>query len=192
MAPSNRFVFAQWKWATVNIDYHIELCKHYYSVPFNFVRQKVQVRYSEDTVEIFQNNRRIASHRRNDHPGRHSTHSEHMPKSHREHLHWTPSRMINWASKIGPCTAKVLEVILNSRDFPEQGYRSCLGILRLSQTTSPQRLEAACHRSVLLGVYQYKTIASILKKHLESQPLPSVASTPQIDHENIRGSQYYN
>lgn len=189
--PSQRFEFVQWKWATVNIDYHIELHRHYYSVPYSLVRQRVQVRYSEDLVEIFHQNSRVASHRRQNSPGRHSTHSEHMPKAHREHLKWTPSRLKSWAQTIGPSTANMVETILNSRDFPEQGYRSCLGILRLAKRTSPQRLEAACGRSIAMGVYRYRTIVSILDNHLESEPLNPPSPTPQIHHENVRGPHYY-
>ncbi len=146
--PEAPYVFAEWKKATVNIDYHIDVNGHYYSVPYPLVHEKMDVRYTAYTVEIFFRGNRVASHIRDDTRGRHSTINEHMPKSHREYLEWSPSRIISWAKTIGISVAEVVETILNTRGYPEQGYRSCLGILRLAKRYSPERLEAAWKNTI--------------------------------------------
>lgn len=192
--PSDRFVLAEWKSAKVNIDYHIEVDRHYYSVPYQLIHQKVEVRFTETTVEIFFKGKRVASHLRSHRPGKPTTVSEHMPKSHQRYLQWTPSRLINWAAKIGPCTQKLVSCILENRPHPEQGYRSCLGLLRLGKRYSPQRLESACARALILKAYSYKNVESILTKGLDRQPLPVTSSQtplPLMDHSNLRGRQYY-
>jgi len=190
--PASRYVFAQWKKARVNIDYHVELDGHYYSVPYALVGEKVQLRYTAETVEIFHRGKRVASHNRQQRPGRHTTQAEHMPKSHRQYLEWRPSRIIRWAATVGEATAQVAQTIINSRQYPEQGYRSCLGILRLGKKYTDERLEAACRRAVFIGAYQYKSIRSILEKGLDQRPLPPERPQPNIQHENIRGGEYYN
>lgn len=190
--PETPYVFSEWKKARVNIDYHIELNGHYYSVPYSLGREKeFEVRYTDKTVEIFYNTRRIASHLRDDTRGRHTTLGEHMPKSHREYLEWNPSRIINWAKTIGASVAEVVETILTSRGYPEQGYRSCLGILRLSKRYSPERLEAACKRAVAIRGLSYRSIESILKNRLDERQLPELKPQPVIVHENIRGGGYF-
>ncbi|UCF86304.1 MAG: IS21 family transposase [Desulfobacteraceae bacterium] len=189
--PQSRYVFAEWKTAGVNIDYHVELNLHYYSVPYQLVRQKVQIRYTGTTVEIFHKGKRVASHIRCDRPGFHTTQKEHMPKSHQQHLAWPPSRIINWGATIGPSCAQVMETIMKSRQHPEQGYRSCLGILRLERAYCKDRLEAACQRAIAIRGCNYKSIRSILEKGLDKQPLPNRATAPKIEHKNIRGKGYY-
>jgi transposase len=188
-----RYVFAEWKCAKVNIDYHIELFRHYYSVPYQLVHESVNVRYTWATVEIFHKNKRVASHKRSNKEGGHTTCKEHMPKSHQAYLEWTPSRIINWGKKAGEATAQLMELIMNSRRHPEQGYRSCLGIMRLGKQYSSERLEAACRRAVAIRGYSYKSVRSILEQGLDKLPLPEPAAvfcTP-IEHDNIRGSEYY-
>jgi len=189
--PSCRYELAEWKKARVNIDYHIELKNHYYSVPYRLVQEEVEVRYTSATIEIFHHGKRVASHKRDDRPGCHATQKEHMPKSHQHYLEWSPSRIIRWAGTVGEATAKVVATILNSRRHPEQGYRSCLGILRLGKHYSHERLEAACSRVLVVGGFTYKSIRSILEKGLERQPLPQQKMQPLIAHENIRGRDYY-
>lgn len=189
--PQSRYVFAEWKKASVNIDYHVELNLHYYSVPYRLVREKVQIRYTATTVEIFHKGRRVTSHRRCDRAGFHTTQKEHMPKSHQQHLAWPPSRIINWAAKIGQSCAQVMQIIMKSRQHPEQGYRSCLGILRLANAYSNDRLEAACQRAIAIKGYSYKSIRSILEKGLDKQPLENTSTAPKINHKNIRGQGYY-
>ncbi|MFH1753426.1 MAG: IS21 family transposase [Candidatus Omnitrophota bacterium] len=190
--PDKPYVFSEWKKARVNIDYHIELNGHYYSVPYSLGREKeLEVRYTDRTVEIFYDTRRVASHLRDDTRGRHTTLGEHMPKSHREYLEWSPSRIINWAKTIGEYSAKVVETILTSRGYPEQGYRSCLGILRLAKRYSPERLEAACKRAVAIRGLSYRSIESILKNGLDKHELPELTPQGAIAHENIRGGGYF-
>lgn len=193
--PAERYVIAHWKKARVNIDYHIEVERHYYSVPYQLVRQEVDVRLSAVTVEVFQRGQRVACHRRNPLPGRHTTVVAHMPKPHREYAEWTPQRLIRWAEQTGPSTATLVERILASRPHPQQGYRSCLGILRLGKTYGAERLEAACRRAVAMGALSYKSVESILKRGLDRQSLPSAdtateAPTP-LTHANLRGPDYY-
>ncbi|MCK6589441.1 MAG: IS21 family transposase, partial [Polyangiaceae bacterium] len=131
--PSERFSYAEWRYATVNIDYHIEVERHYYSVPHPLVHERVEARVSATMVEVFHRARRVAAHRRSFEGGRHTTIPEHMPKAHQQHLDWTPSRFCRWAADIGPYTEELVRSILAERPHPEQGYRSCLGILRLGR-----------------------------------------------------------
>ena len=190
--PAQRYVFAQWKKARVNIDYHIEFDRHYYSVPYVLVGQKVELRTTVTTVEIFHQGRRVTSHRRSYQPGKATTLDEHRPECHRRYLEWSPSRLIHWAQKVGPHTASVVEKILQSRRYPEQSYRSCLGILRLGSSFGEDRLEQACRRALRLQACSYKSIQSMLKNGLdrqaEPQPLPE---RPPIEHANVRGAEYF-
>jgi len=190
--PSSRYEFARWKKAGVNIDYHVELNRHYYSVPYPLIQEKVEIRYTARTVEIYHQGKRVASHRRDDRPGLHTTCREHMPRSHREYLGWTPDRIIRWAKKYGASTARLVERIIESRDHPAQGYRSCLGILRLGKRYPAERLEAACKRATMIGGFSYKSVRSILETELDKKPLPGKKSADKpIRHSNIRGSRYY-
>jgi transposase len=190
--PPQRYEYAEWKKATVNIDYHVEVGRHYYSVPYQLVKQRVDVRVTHTTVECFHNGRRVASHRRSDLAGRHTTVTEHMPRAHREYAEWTPERLVRWASQSGGATAEVVERILSSRPHPQQGFRSCLGIMRLGKRYGPDRLEAACARASAINATSYKSIESILKKGLDKQPLPPrQRQRPVIEHANLRGADYY-
>ena len=193
--PVHRFVFAEWKTARVNIDYHIEVDRHYYSVPYQLIHEKVEVRLTDTTVEVLFKGRRVASHLRSSLPGRYTTCPEHMPKSHQKYLQWSPSRLIRWAGTIGPHTQKLVTFILENRPHPEQGYRSCLGVLRLKKRYPPERLEAACARALAFKAYSYKNVESILKNGLDQQPLDGSSSSqprlPLLEHENLRGRHYY-
>jgi len=191
--PSCLYEYAEWKKARVNIDYHIEIDRHYYSVPYQLVRQQVDVRLTSSTVEVLFKNKRVASHQRDYRKGAFTTLIEHMPKSHQRYLEWTPSRIIRWAEKNGPKTKKLITQILDSRTHPEQGYRSSLGIMRLGKAYSPERLEAACERALLINAYSYKSVQSILKKGLDQQPFlfEQVENTQPLNHHNIRGKHYY-
>jgi transposase len=187
-------VYGEWKYARVNIDYHVELDGHYYSVPHALVQEKVDLRYTAQTVEVYHRGQRVASHRRSSERGRHTTVPEHMPKAHQKHLEWTPSRLIRWGSSIGPETARLVAAILSDRPHPEQGYRSCLGILRLGKRYGPERLEAACGRAVAANGRSYRHVDSILKHGLDRlPPLVPAATTPRAPslHENVRGRDYY-
>lgn len=190
--PQQPYEYAVWKKATVNIDYHIDVDGHYYSTPYQLVRQTVDVRITPTTVEVYHRGERVASHARVPHKGRHTTVKEHMPKAHREYLDWPPERLVRWANKTGPATAQVVEHILGARSHPELGYRACLGILRLAKPYTPERLEAACQRALAVQALTYKSIESILKHGLDRQPLPeSTPPAPTVEHDNLRGPGYY-
>ena len=194
--PARRFVYGEWKRAKVNVDYHVEVDGHYYSVPHGYVRERVDVRVSAGTIEVFLDGRRIASHARSFTGGRHTTVADHMPVAHRAHMEWSPSRLINWGASIGPGTRNLVEAILADRPHPEQGYRSCLGILRLAKRYGEARLEAACARALAVGARSYRHVDSILRHGLDSAPPPATAETATVatatDHENVRGPDYYN
>ena len=192
--PATRYEFAAWHKARVNIDYHVVVDKHYYSVPHQLARQQVDVRLSAATVEIFRSSRRVASHPRSHVRHGHTTDPAHMPESHRRHAEWTPSRITDWAGKTGPSTAALVAAILASRPHPEQGYRAALGIIRLAGRYGEHRAEAACARALALRSYSYRSVESILRTGLDRQPLPG--DTPRLRphpaHPNVRGPGYYN
>jgi transposase len=190
--PSTPFVFAEWKKARVNIDYHVEIDRHYYSVPYRYVHEQVEARFSEKTVEFFLRGVRIAAHPRSYIPGKHTTLKEHRPKKHQD-LEWTASRMTEKGLESGPSTAAVLDQIMKSRKHPELGYRSCLGVLRLGKRYSNERLEAACRRALAMNVCSYRSIKSMLESSLDRQPIEPV-EIPAVHgevHDNVRGSDYY-
>jgi transposase len=190
--PAEPYEFAQWKKVRVHIDYHVEVEGHYYSVPHTLVKRQLEVRYSATTVECLHQGQRVASHVRSDTKGRHTTVPEHMPKAHREYAEWTPKRLTNWAHKTGPATASLIETILQRRTYPQQAFRTCLGILRLGKSYGDERLEAACQRALLIGSYSYKSIDSILRKGLDRQATDTQQELElNVDHDNLRGADYY-
>lgn len=189
--PSVRYQFAEWKKARVNIDYHIEIGGHYYSVPYRHVRETVDVRFSSTTVEIFRKGLRIASHLRSQKRGFHTTQPEHMPKAHQDYLGWTPSKLIEKGTSIGAHTALLMERILDRRSHPVQGYRSCLGIMRLAKRYTSARVESACGRALAIGGLSYKSVESILRNNLDRERVPEQIRTCALHHENIRGSNYF-
>ena len=194
--PENPYEYADWKKAKVNIDYHIEVDGHYYSVPYQLVRESVEIRFTSTTVEVLFKNRRVASHPRSYRRGGFSTLKEHMPKAHQQYLEWTPSRIVRWAAQAGPHTEKLITQILESKPHPQQGFRSCLGIIRLGKQYSQERLEAACAYALSIHGFSYKSVQSILKNGLDQKPtlLPKREQTPlplPLQHPNIRGKEYY-
>ncbi len=191
--PAEPFVYSERKAVRAGIDYHVEFDHNYYSVHHSLRQQKLEVRASDKIVEIYHNNRRVASHLRSRGRGHHVTCPEHMPKAHREHMEWSPSRLIEWGRTVGPHTAALVEAILADRPHPEQGYRSCLGILRLSRRYGDERLEAACHRALVAGARSYRHVDSILKHGLDrvAPSTPAITTTGAAMHENVRGSAYY-
>ena len=173
---------------TFNIDYHVDVERHVYSVPFQLVREQVEVRYTTNTVEIFYRGKRLTSHRRR-YDGQPSTHREHMPSAHRAHAEWTPSRLIRWAEQAGPATGQLVAQIIERRPHPEQGYRACLGIMRLGQQYGNDRLDAASARAMALGSYRYSTVKNILAAGQDRLPLePAAETTPTPTHTNIRNA----
>ncbi len=192
LLPTTPYTYAEWKKVRVHIDYHVEVDGHYYSVPYQLTKLQLDARLTAYTMECFHKGKRVASHARSRNKGRHTTVAEHMPESHRKYGDWSPQRLISWAEKIGASTAQVITSILSSRRHPQQGYRSCLGVLRLGKSYGEQRLEAACQRALLLGTNRYKSIESILKHGLDGKPLPEQQELAlSEDHENIRGPSYY-
>jgi len=161
-------------------------------VPSRLIRQVVEVRTTQATVEVFHRGVRVASHARSPVRRRHTTIPEHMPSAHRRYAFWTPERLLAAAQKIGPSTVALCEVIMRAKPHPEQGFRSCLGILSLARSYGPVRLEAACSRGVVIGAASYRSIASILKTGLDKafMPDPGPDADP-IHHGNIRGRGYY-
>jgi transposase len=190
--PAERYRYIDFAQPTVNIDYHVDVDKHYYSVPYQLIGKRVEAFLSADTVEIFHSNRRIVTHQRSFQKGKYTTLTEHMPKSHQKHLEWTPSRIIQWAEQTGPATARLVETILSTRPHPEQGFRSCLGILRLGKKYSQERLEAASTRAVHLRAFSYKSIKSILQTGFDRMPITDKKEVmPALYHDNIRGKEYF-
>lgn len=189
--PAQRYEFAEFKRARVNIDYHVELDGHYYSVPHALVRQEVELRSTASTVEVLHRGQRVASHVRSPLKRTHTTVAAHMPESHRRHAEWTPERLIRWAENIGPATATCVAGIMAARRHPEQGFRACLGLLRLSDRYGVERLEAACCRAAALSAFRYQTVESILKSGLDQKAESSVVSTAPRDHAHVRGAGYF-
>lgn len=191
--PADRYQYGEWKTTRVNIDYHVEVDHHWYSVPYQLTQQEVETRATASTIEVFHKGIRVASHARSYKPHKHSTVHEHRPRAHQRHLEWTPSRIVEWSVTIGPSTAQLVDRILASNRHPEQGFRSCLGILRLGSKYSHTRVEAAAKRALLLNVCSYQSLKSILEHGLDTQdPQPPDDPQPPIDHPNLRGPDYYN
>ena len=190
--PATVFELADWSRATVNIDYHVVVANHYYSVPYGLIHQLLEVRLSARTVELFHHGQRVAAHVRSPQPGEFTTQAEHRPKAHQRHLEWTPGRILEWVQAIGPNCARVVAQILAERPHPEQGYRSALGIIRLSKSVGADRMEAACGRALHFGVGTYQSLKSMLENRLDAQPLEPELPLPSPAHENLRGSPYYN
>jgi transposase len=189
--PIEAYSFGLWKKARVGIDYHIALEHCFYSVPYALAKEEVEVRLSQRIVEIFHQGQRVASHPRCLKPNQHQTQNEHMPVAHQVHQEWTPERLVKWAAQTGTATAQVVGAIMLSRAHTQQGFRSCLGVLRLSKGYGPGRLEAACARAISIGSPTYKSVLSILQTKLDQAP--TTMSLPEVgtDHPNIRGATYY-
>jgi transposase len=189
--PGQAYQYAEWKQRRAGLDYHVEVAKHYYSVPHALAKQKLWARITERTVEIFHKGKRVAAHMRGSGSRHHTTVAEHMPSSHRRYANWTPERIRRDAAANGPNTEILIDVILRSRPHPEQGFRSCIGILRFAKTHGGERLEAACERALEIGARSYSSVASILKNNLDRRTPQRATDGPAIDHPNIRGPQYF-
>jgi transposase len=189
--PAAPYVYAQWQERTVGLDYHVEVDRHHYSVPHRLLRQKVWARVTEKTIEVFHDGQRVAAHLRSPPDRRHTTLRDHMPSSHRRYADWTPEKIRRVAAEIGPGTEALVAAILSERSHPEQGFRSCLGILRLTRTHAPERLEAACLRALEIGARSYTSVNSILKTRLDRRRPDPAADGPTISHPNIRGAGYF-
>jgi transposase len=188
--PAEVYEFAEWRLARVGPDYHVEVESFFYSVPHALIRAQVDVRITSRTIEIFHRGRRIAAHQRRYGGRRHGTHPDHMPSAHRRYAEWTPERFKRWARTIGPDTEGLITAILAHRPHPEQGFRTCLGVLRLYRGLDPHRAEAVSARAVGIGALTYKSIASILAHRLD-RATPPADDVPVIDHPNVRGPGYF-
>jgi transposase len=186
--PPVPYEYAVFKNSSVNIDYHIEYDRHFYSVPYWLRGEVVEVRATQTTIEIFHEGKRKVVHPRSFVVNKATTLKEHRPKSHQEYGDWAPERLVNWARKIGSSTAALVDAILARQKYPEMGYRSCLGILRLTKTFGNERLEAACNRALAIRGFSYKSVKSILRSNLDQRPLPEKPHQLAIVHDNVRGA----
>lgn len=190
--PRERYEYVEWHKVRVHFDSHIEVKRHYYSVPYQFIKQEIQIRLSEKMVECFAKGKRIALHVRSSLIGRYSTNSSHLPKHHQAHLEWTPERLLRWANSVGEQTHKLIKVMLMSKPHAEMAYRSSLGLLNLVKRYSANRVEKACQMALEIGSPNRRSVASILAKDLDKMPLLEETTTLEIPlHENIRGADYY-
>ncbi len=190
--PAEPYEYAEWRVRRVGLDYHVDIEGHYYSVPHRLIRQQLDARITARTIELFCKGERVAVHLRGGGRGGHTTIAEHMPSAHRRYAEWTIERIRRDAAAIGLSTAKLVALILESRPHPEQGYRACIGILRLARHYGAERLEAACDRGLDIGARSYGSIQSILKHGLDRRPpKPAAQGELVLDHPNIRGSRYY-
>jgi transposase len=189
--PTTRFEYTEWQKARVNIDYHVQVEGHFYSVPYKLVHEEVEARLCGDVVEILHGRARVAAHRRSSVKGGFTTITEHMPSAHRAQAEWTPSRIVAWAGKVGVSTRELCEAILADRPHPEQGFRSCLGILRLGKRYGELRLEAACSRALRVRARSYRHVESILKNGLDRVVATDEQTSLPLTHENVRGPGYY-
>ena len=191
--PAQPYAFAEWKKVRVNLDYHVEVAGRLYSVPYALIGKQLDVRYTQQTVEIMYRGERIASHARlhgkDDH---YATQSAHMPEKHRSQAEWTPQRIERWAASIGPSTAQLIAALMAQRRHPQQAFRAALGIIRMGKLYGNARLEAACRRAYAMKAIGYKSVESILKHRLDEAPMPAdVQPTLPLIHANLRGADYY-
>ena len=190
--PRSPYVYGEWRNAKVNIDYHITVDHHHYSVPYRLAKSEVEVKLTTSTVEVFLKGKRVASHARSFLKGGFTTLEEHMPASHRAYLEWSPSRIEAWARETGPATARLACRIMAERPHPEQGYRSCMGLMRLAGKYGPERVESASARALACGAISYQSVKSILSRGLDRVPVEDSERRPLPRHDNLRGPGYYN
>ena len=184
--PVAPYVYAEWRKCRAGLDYHIAIDRHYYSVPHQLLKKELWARITARTVEVFHVGQRVASHVRTSGNGQHSTQRDHMPAHHRFREDWTPQRIQERAARVGPNVAIFAEVVMRDRKHPEQGYRTCLGVIRLADRFGPERLDAACRRALEINARSYSSLQSILKNGLESKPRTRATEEPAITHPNIR------
>jgi transposase len=196
--PAERYPMRTTRWANVQFNYHVELREdlHYYSVPYYLYRKEPKTRvkmvYDERNVALYYDNVRIAQHRRDRRPNGYTTAEEHMPPAHRWYAQWSPERFLKWAAEIGEEVKTTIEAVLDSRKHPEQSFRVCLGILSLAKKYGARRLEQTCRKANELEVRSYRRIEAMLRLGAEADRQPQLELAPIPEHENIRGSGYYN
>ena len=189
--PDDDYEYAEWHLARVGIDYHVEVDGFFYSVPHALIREQVDTRATARTIEVFHRGKRIAAHARRYGGRRHGTLPEHMPSAHRRYAEWTPERFQRQAREIGPNTEALILAVLARRPHPEQGFRTCLGVLRLFRGIEAVRAEAVSLRAIEIGVLSYASVASIFKHRLDQKASPQAADGTPLLHDNIRGSGYF-
>jgi transposase len=189
--PALPFEYPDWKKATVNVDYHVCFEDHFYSVPCRLVREPVMLRVTGTLVEIQHRGQRVAVHPRSHQRYGYSTIPGHMPAAHRWQSEWTPARLIEWGRKHGAHIADIFEGIMERKAHPEQGFRACLGIMRLGRKVGDERLNAACGRAREIGGLSYRCVRNILENGQENAPLERMPPGPEFQHENVRGADYY-
>ena len=202
---SVRYEYAEWKKATVNIDYHVAYDHHRYSVPYQLVHESLDVRATATVIEVFHRGKRVASHRRSYKRGGFTTLAEHMPKSHREYAEWTPQRVVEWSKIIGPYTAQLVEKILSTKKHPQQGFNAAQGLIRLAKPYGKERVERASKRALEIGAHSYRFVKEMLKNKMDGadqafndapmsptqDPQTNEIQLALLSAENIRGSGYY-
>jgi transposase len=189
--PEQDYEYADWHLARVGIDYHVEVQGFLYSVPHALIREQVDTRATARIIEIFHRGKRVAAHARRYAGPRHGTLPDHMPSAHRRFAEWTPERFQRQARDIGPNTKALILAVLARRPHPEQGFRTCLGLLRLFRGLDAARAEAVSLRAIEIGVLSYASVASILKHRLDQKASPQAADGTPLLHDNIRGSGYF-
>jgi transposase len=189
--PASEYVYAEWRLARVGLDYHVEIESFFYSVPHALIRGQVDVCITARTIEIFHRGKRVAAHPRRYGGRLHGTDPQHIPSAHRRYAEWTPERFQRWGRSVGPSTEGLMIAILAHRPHPEQGFRTCLGVMRLLRGVDPARAERVAARAVEISALNYKSIASILANNLDRRANTSAAEQPLIVHTNIRGPRYF-
>jgi transposase len=189
--PVDPYTYAEWKQCRAGLDYHIDIGRHYYSVPHQLIKQKLWARITARTIEVYFKGERVASHAQTSGNRQHSTHKDHMPAHHRFRENWTPERIRRQASRIGPNVETFVDVIMRQRKHPEQGYRTCMGVLRLAKAFGRDRLDAGCERALVINAHSYSSLHSILKNGLDRQRRAPTTDGPAITHPNIRGADYF-
>jgi transposase len=189
--PETPYEYAEWLRVRVGLDYHVEVAGAAYSVPHALIRQEVEVRLGARTVEVFRAGRRVAAHPRGASGAPASTLSDHMPAGHRQFAEWSAEHFLGRARQFGPSTEALIAAILADRRHPEQGYRSCQGVLKLFRGANEERAEAVSARALAIGALGGRSIASILENNLDRQPAAPATETPPLVHANIRGSRYF-
>ncbi len=189
--PATPYEFCEWRQRTVGIDYHIDIDRHYYSVPHSLLKEKVWARITERTIEIFHIGQRVASHVRTSSNRRHTTVMEHMPANHQFYAGWSPEKLNRLAEKVGPNAVTLVEVIMRERKHPVLGFRACLGILNLVKGHGAEALDAACERALIINARTYSSVKSILANNLHRKRPEKAEDGPAISHANIRGAGYF-
>jgi transposase len=190
--PQKPYEYAEWSKAKVQLNYHIEADQHYYSVPYQLLHERLDIRMTATTIEAFHKGERVAAHARLYTKNRYTTLPEHRPPSHRYYAEWNPARFIQWAGKTGESTARLVETILATRPYPEQGYKACLGIINLTRDYDPTRVEAAARRALEFNSCSYRSVKAILSAGLDRHDNSAQPALPGLlPHQNIRGREYY-